>query len=89
MALSLLEPAIHKSPFNHDLKLRAIYFYNKLNYFEDTLRTLESLDVKAVQFETLGFFHLRNIFAFGAWDSNEHLLTRIAKSYQENLRECS
>lgn len=70
MALTLLEAAIKRSPYNHDLKIRAIYFYNWLNYHEESFKILESLDIKAVQFETLGYLYLRDLISFGVWDSN-------------------
>lgn len=86
MALMHLEAATKRSPYNHDLKIRAIYFCNWLNYHEESFKLLESLDIKAVQFETLGYLYLRELINFGAWDSNEQLLVRIVRSYQETFK---
>ena len=48
--LGILEKAISKSPYNFDLKLRAIYFMDKLSYYEQVIAMLETMDIKAIQF---------------------------------------
>ena len=79
----LIDKSIIKSSSNHDTKLRAVYFSNKLNYHEESIKILESLDIKAVQYETLGYLYLKNFINFCSWDLNEQILVKMVKSYQE------
>ena len=59
--ISLLEKCSAKSPYNFDLKLRLLYFYGKVNYFDNIINVFSEMDIKSVQFETLGFWVLRPI----------------------------
>ena len=87
--LGQLERAVSRSPYNFDLKLRTIYFLDKLGYYDQILQILETMDIKAVQFDTLGFLYLRQIINYSLFDTNDALLVRMVRSYQENFRESS
>lgn len=59
--ISLLEKCAQKSPYNFDLKLRLINFYGKVNYFDSIIDVYAQMDIKSVQYETLGFWILKPI----------------------------
>ena len=40
------------------------------------------MDIKAVQFETIGFIYLKAIMNASLYDSQEHLLIKMTRSYQ-------
>jgi hypothetical protein len=50
-------------------------------------KVLEGLDIKAVQFETLGFLYLRNLVSVGVREVDEEIIVRMVRSYQESANE--
>lgn len=47
------------------------------------------MDIKAVQFDTLGFFYLKPIINYSLMETNEATIVRMVRNYQENYRESS
>jgi hypothetical protein len=82
-----LESVSRRSPYNYSLKLRLIYFYQRLNLNDRILSIYETLDIKSVQFETLGYLIYAGMLTWGQEKEYEELLVRAIKSYQDNLRE--
>lgn len=50
---------------------------------------LDGMDIKAVQFDTLGFFYLKQIINYSLFETNETLIVRMVRGFQENYRESS
>jgi hypothetical protein len=63
--LLLLQHCSKKSDYNYSFKLRLIFFYDRLNLCERVLNIYETLDIKSVQFETLGYLVYNSITAWG------------------------
>ncbi len=55
----LLDVGIKYSPFNFNLKTRQILLYNLISCPLKVLEILKTMDVKSVQFDTLGFLFLK------------------------------
>lgn len=69
--MAVLDYATELSPFNGYLKLRVIYVSQKLNYFDKLCDTFISLDIKSVQFETMGYFLINPINSFNLYSQFE------------------
>ena len=65
--MAALDYATELSPFNGYLKLRLMYVCQKLNYFDKLIDTYISLDIKSVQFETLGYFLVSPLNSFNLY----------------------
>ena len=55
----LLELALHRSPYNYDIKIRLCRLNEFVNLNERSLELIKQLDIKSVQHETLGFLYNR------------------------------
>ena len=84
--MAILDYATELSPFNGYLKLKLFYICQKLNYFDRILDTYISLDIKSVQFETLGYFLTNPLNSFNLYSQSEDRIIRMVRSYQENHR---
>ena len=87
--MAVLDYATELSPFNGYLKLRLLYACQKLNYFDKLCDTFISLDIKSVQFETIGWILTNPLNNFNLYSQSEDRITRMVRSYQENQRETS
>ena len=80
--LKILEKVSNLSPYNFDIKLRLMYFCDNLNYYDRLLSVFETMDIKAVQFETVGYWMIKSMINYDLWESQESTLVRMVRSYQ-------
>lgn len=85
--LLALERASKLSPYNYGIKLRLNGYYRVLNLNDRILNLYETLDIKSVQFETLGYLVYSGMQVWGQEKEYEELLSRAIRSYQDNTRE--
>lgn len=83
----ILETAVVKSPYNFDLKLKLLVFYDILACPEHSIEILRTLDVKSVQHDTLGFLYAKIYLNFHNPSLTQDLFTSALNFYSENRRE--
>ena len=83
----ILEMAVVKSPYNFDLKLKLLVFYDILACPEHSIEILRTLDVKSVQHDTLGFLYAKIYLNFHNPSLTQDLFTSALNFYSENRRE--
>lgn len=80
--------AISDSPFNFTFKLRCQELLFGLGCFSSIVEMMEDLDLKSVQYETLGFIGGRVGMEAGLYDFiGEYSQTAISY-YNDNSKEC-
>ena len=83
----LLDVAIQHSPYNFNLKTRQILLYNMISCPMKVLDILSTMDVKSVQYDTLGFLFLRVPSEFYVLDKFQSKIQDAMKYYVENYKE--
>lgn len=83
----LLECALKKSAFNYDIQLRLLLINIIIGNKERVYDLIKALDIKSVQYETLGFLYLSTALDFGFDLTAESHTTSALQYYVENLRE--
>ena len=66
-----------------------MHFYQKLGYYDSAVDIFLGMDVKSVQYETMGFWFLKPVLANHLEYSNDLNLVKMLRAYQENSRECA
>ncbi|KAM3128295.1 hypothetical protein pb186bvf_019592 [Paramecium bursaria] len=86
--LSLLQIGLKRSPYNYDLQMRQIIFYSQLGLFDNLIDAVTRLDIKSVQFDTVGFNFISTYLEFGgAANQFEKKIVSALSFYLENLRD--
>ncbi|KAL4453191.1 hypothetical protein ABPG74_015422 [Tetrahymena malaccensis] len=83
----ILEAALKKSGFNYDIQLRLLLISIVLGNKDRVYDLIKALDIKSVQYETLGFLYLSTALDYGFDVSAEENTSNALQYYIENLRE--
>lgn len=82
-----LETTLMKSPYNFDIKLRLVLFYELMGCPEKIVEILRTLDIKSIQHDTLGFLYGKIYFNYSNPNLIQDFFTSALNFYSENLRE--
>lgn len=82
-----LEAGLTKSPYNFDIKLRLVMFYELMGCPERCIEIIRTLDIKSIQHETLGFLYSKIYLNYNNMNLVQDLFTSALNFYAENLRE--
>ncbi|CAD8045731.1 unnamed protein product [Paramecium sonneborni] len=87
-SLELIDLGLKNSPYNFDFLFRQIIILCELGLLEQAIESLTRLDIKGVQFETLGMTYAKTFLEFGNnLDSVEKKNQQALMFYLENIRE--
>lgn len=94
-ALCLLQYVLSNSPSNFHAKLLSLQIYNKLGCGWGAHKTYESLDIKHVQLDSLGYLHCAQLPVMGIntvakplYDATLRFFTTSYKESLEHLSKC-
>lgn len=76
----LLEHAIPQSPYNYFLKLQLINNYSKTEFTKKIIEVYESLDIKSVQHESLGYLVFGELNDWRLWKAD---LSKMSNSSEK------
>ncbi|CAD8137562.1 unnamed protein product [Paramecium pentaurelia] len=87
-SLELIDLGLKNSPYNFDFLFRQIILLSELGLVEQAIESLTRLDIKGVQFETLGMSFAKSFLEFGGnLDQVERKNQQALIFYLENVRE--
>ncbi|CAK78907.1 unnamed protein product (macronuclear) [Paramecium tetraurelia] len=87
-SLELIDLGLKNSPYNFDFLFRQIILLCELGQVEQAIESLTRLDIKGVQFETLGMTFAKSFLEFGGnLDQVERKNQQALIFYLENVRE--
>ena len=83
----LLECGLKKSSYNYDIQLRLLIISILLGNKDRVYQLIKLLDIKSVQYETLGFVYLSTALDVSLDEDAENNTDKALQYYIENLRE--
>lgn len=83
----LLECGLKKSQYNYDIQMRLLLISILIGNKERVYDLLVIMDVKAVQYETLGFLYLSTALDLGFDNNSDANIQKSLQFFTENLRE--
>eukprot|EP00347_Sterkiella_histriomuscorum_P023059 403336110 len=89
--ITLLEFALEKSPYNFDIALALLKIYDKQGLSTSFNQVVQSLGLKGVQLESMGFLVLRHAVDFretNLFKSFTLKYNKYSKMNSKNLKEC-
>ncbi|KAK3737471.1 hypothetical protein QZH41_008359, partial [Actinostola sp. cb2023] len=83
----LLESVLKTSPSNHNVKLLLVRVYTSMGAVKSCLSLFDSLEIKHIQLDTLGYFISRYLFCLGHFESALGLYTSTLKYFFGNQKD--
>jgi len=87
LTIYILELGIAISPYNHDMKLRAMYLYGQIGAPDRAQDIYKTMDIKAIQLDTLGYVFFTPFSQLSLEDRLLDLCRDGIKYHIENMRE--
>eukprot|EP00825_Cyclidium_porcatum_P016731 TRINITY_DN1965_c0_g2_i1.p1 TRINITY_DN1965_c0_g2~~TRINITY_DN1965_c0_g2_i1.p1 ORF type:complete len:511 (-),score=97.64 TRINITY_DN1965_c0_g2_i1:367-1899(-) len=83
----ILEIGLQKSPYNFDIQIRLIILYQMIGNFERMFKIFMTMDVKSVQYETIGFFFMKPALELNLEEQVTDQVSNAILYYSENYKE--
>ncbi|KAI1293747.1 N-alpha-acetyltransferase 25, NatB auxiliary subunit [Halotydeus destructor] len=85
--LVLLEKALLKSPSNHHLKLLSVNLYNRIGAVSCSLTKYESLEIKHLQQESLGYLMFNPLLSLARFSTASQVLSNALRFYTATYKD--
>jgi len=86
-AIMLMEFGLKQCPYNHSLRILLIKAYNRIGAVERACKVAQGLDIKHIQYDSLGYMIIWNMLRGGMYPEVAKMLTIAENVYTNYKRE--